>query len=180
LQFREPWRDEQNDLYQTSAKSEPIEIREQIAAICADGNFSIVSTGVICKIQFMMQETSVYSDSNIMITSQKIQVSNNTYFIRNISSVGVAQINPDNNALIVFTVIMGLASFLSLYFKAYLIGVICILFTALLIWLIIRTKPTYVLQLVTNAGQLNTIFSKDYQYIASLKGWVESAICNRI
>ena len=128
----------------------------------------------------MIQEVSVYGDSNILITSQKIQVSSNTYFIRNISSVGVAQINPNNNAFIVFTVILGLASFFNLYFKAYLIAVICILLTALFIWLITRSKPTYVLQLVTNAGQVNTIFSKDYQYIASLKGWVENAICNRM
>jgi len=93
----------------------------------------------------MIQESSVYNDRNIIITSQKIQVSNNTYFIRNISSVGIAAISADNSALIICAVVTGSLSALTLYFQKYLVGVIFLVVTAFFIWILARSKPTYVL-----------------------------------
>ena len=128
---------------------------------------------------YMSEEINVYGDAYIIITSQKIQVASNTYFIRNISSVGISAISPNNNYLAFLAILFIMIGLFTVNFGQYPIGVFLLLLAALFIFLKVRSKNTYVLQLVTNAGQLNTIFSKDYQYIESLKDCVERAICIR-
>ena len=118
-------------------------------------------------------ETAFYQDSLVTVTPSRFVTQSKTYAMRNISSVHIFEIVKSKLKAIVL-VILGL---LLLFSKdIFYIGLILI---ALGIWWFTSIKNEYAVRISTNAGEANSIVSKDRVYIQKIVDALNEAIIHR-
>lgn len=118
-------------------------------------------------------ETKFYQDSAVIVTQSRFVTQSKTYAMRNISSVHVFEIIKSKTKAI-FLVIFGLFFLFSKTF--FWIGLIII---ALGIWWLFSIKNEYAVRISTNAGEANSIISKNKDYIEKIVNALNDAIIHR-
>ncbi|WP_312389817.1 DUF6232 family protein [Chryseobacterium sp.] len=100
-------------------------------------------------------EVQFYQDSSVTVTQSRFVTHSKTYAMRNISSVHIFEIIKSKTKAVV-TIVFGL--FLLFSKDVFWIGLIII---ALGIWWFTAIKNEYAVRISTNAGEANSIISKD-------------------
>ncbi|CEJ67771.1 hypothetical protein BN1195_00047 [Chryseobacterium oranimense G311] len=118
-------------------------------------------------------ETKFYQDGFVTVTQSRFVTQSKTYAMRNISSVHVFEIIKSKTKAVLM-IIFGL---LFLFFKdIFWVGFIII---ALGIWWLISIKNEYAVRISTNAGEANSIVSKNKDYIQKIVNALNDAIIHR-
>ncbi|MBL1221494.1 hypothetical protein JET18_11625 [Chryseobacterium sp. L7] len=118
-------------------------------------------------------ETKFYQDSSVTVTQSRFVTQSKTYAMRNISSVHVFEIIKSKTKAVLM-IIFGL---LFLFSKdIFWVGLIII---ALGIWWLVSIKNEYAVRISTNAGEANSIISKNKDYIQKIVNALNSAIIHR-
>ncbi|MCT2563620.1 DUF6232 family protein [Chryseobacterium herbae] len=118
-------------------------------------------------------ETKFYQDSAVTVTQSRFVTQSKTYAMRNISSVHVFEIIKSKTKAILM-VVFGL---LFLFSKdIFWIGLIIIVLGIL--WLF-SIKNEYAVRISTNAGEANSIISKNKDYIQKIVNALNDAIIHR-
>jgi len=118
-------------------------------------------------------ETKFYQDGFVTVTQSRFVTQSKTYAMRNISSVHVFEIIKSKTKA-VLVIIFGL---LFLFSKdIFWVGFIII---ALGIWWLISIKNEYAVRISTNAGEVNSIVSKNKDYIQKIVNALNDAIIHR-
>lgn len=118
-------------------------------------------------------ETTFYKDSSVVVTQSRFVTQSKTYAMRNISSVHIFEIIKSKTKAILM-LFVGLAFLLSK--DIFWVGIILL---GLGIWLIFSIKNEYAVRISTNAGEANSIISKDRDYIQKIVGALNEAIIHR-
>jgi len=119
------------------------------------------------------KEITFFEDKNVIVTQSRYIAGSKTYVLRNISSVSILKINKSRTSALILLVIgvvmlsTDLTKFLGVLLSA--IG---------FIWLV-AIKNEYAVRITTNAGELNSLTSKDYKYIESIVKSINEAIILR-
>ena len=121
----------------------------------------------------IQNESTFYQDSRVTVTQSRFVTQAKTYAMRNISSVHVFEIIKSKTKAMLL-VLFGIALLFS--GKTIIIGVILI---ALGIWWFIYIKNEYAVRISTNAGETNSIISKDKIYIQKIVNALNEAIIHR-
>ncbi|KMQ64065.1 hypothetical protein ACM40_04715 [Chryseobacterium sp. BLS98] len=118
-------------------------------------------------------ETKFYQDGFVTVTQSRFVTQSKTYAMRNISSVHVFEIIKSKTKAVLM-IIFGL---LFLFSKdIFWVGFIII---ALGIWWLISIKNEYAVRISTNAGEANSIVSKNKDYIQKIVNALNDAIIHR-
>lgn len=118
-------------------------------------------------------ETTFYQDSSVTVTQSRFVTKSKTYAMRNISSVHVFEIIKSKTKAIIITII----GLFFLFSKSiFWIGIILL---ALGIWWIFSIKNEYAVRISTNAGEANSIVSKNRDYIQKIVNALNNAIVHR-
>ncbi|MBE4950612.1 DUF6232 family protein [Chryseobacterium culicis] len=118
-------------------------------------------------------ETIFYHDSSIKVTQSRFITYSKTYTMRNISSVYIFEIIKSKNKALLL-IILG---FLLLFSKEiFWLGIIVLI---LGFWWIYTIKNEYAVRISTNAGEVNSIVSKDKDYIQKIVNALNEAIIHR-
>ncbi|MBU8884153.1 hypothetical protein KSK37_13760 [Kaistella sp. DKR-2] len=118
-------------------------------------------------------ETIFYQDSSVTVTASRYVTQSKTYAMRNISSVHIFEI-VKSKVKAIFTVLIGLTALFSK--DLFYIGIILI---PLGIWWFISIKNEYAVRISTNAGEANSIISKDKIYIQKIVNALNEAFIHR-
>ncbi len=118
-------------------------------------------------------EVQFYQDSSVTVTQSRFVTHSKTYAMRNISSVHIFEIIKSKTKAVV-TIVFGL--FLLFSKDIFWIGLIII---ALGIWWFTAIKNEYAVRISTNAGEANSIISKDKKYIQKIVSALNEAIIHR-
>lgn len=118
-------------------------------------------------------ETKFYQDSSVTVTQSRFVTQSKTYAMRNISSVHVFEIIKSKTKAVLM-IIFGLFFLFSK--NIFWIGLIII---ALGIWWLISIKNEYAVRISTNAGEANSIISKNKDYIQKIVNALNNAIIHR-
>lgn len=121
----------------------------------------------------IQNETTLYQDSTVTVTQSRFVTQSKTYAMRNISSVHIFEIVKSKMKAILL-ILMGIPLFLS--GKTILFAFILM---ALGIWWFIYIKNEYAVRISTNAGEANSIISKDKVYIQKIVNALSDAIIHR-
>lgn len=121
----------------------------------------------------IQNETTFYQDSTVTVNQSRFVTQSKTYAMRNISSVHIFEILKSKTKAIL-VVLFGIALLFS--GKTIIIGAILI---ALGIWWFIHIKNEYAVRISTNAGEANSIISKDKIYIQKIVNALNEAIIHR-
>lgn len=116
-------------------------------------------------------ETIFYQDNVVTITQSRYVTQSKTYAMRNISSVHIFEIVKSKIPAILM-ILIGIP----FLFSKILIGIIII---ALGIWWFIYIKNEYSVRISTNAGEANSIVSKDRNYVQKIVNALNEAIIYR-
>jgi hypothetical protein len=118
-------------------------------------------------------ETKFYQDGFVTVTQSRFVTQSKTYAMRNISSVHVFEIIKSKTKALLM-IIFGI---LFLFSKdIFWVGFIII---ALGIWWLISIKNEYAVRISTNAGEANSIVSKNKDYIQKIVNALNDAIIHR-
>ncbi|MGE8513441.1 MAG: DUF6232 family protein [Chryseobacterium culicis] len=118
-------------------------------------------------------ETIFYHDSSIKVTQSRFITNSKTYTMRNISSVYIFEIIKSKNKALLLIVI----GFILLFSKEFLwMGIIILI---LAFWWFFTIKNQYAVRISTNAGEVNSIVSKDRDYIQKIVNALNEAIIHR-
>lgn len=120
-----------------------------------------------------LNETKFYQDSAVIVTQSRFVTQSKTYAMRNISSVHVFEIIKSKTKAILM-VFFGLIFLFSK--DIFWIGIIII---ALGIWWLFSIKNEYAVRISTNAGEANSIISKNKDYIQKIVNALNDAIIHR-
>lgn len=118
-------------------------------------------------------EPVYYQDNQVTVTQSRFVAFSKTYAMRNISSVHIFEIVKSKMKAI-FLIILGLLLLFSK--EIFFVGIILI---ALGIWWFISIKNEYAVRISTNAGEANSIVSKDRVYVQKIVDALNEAIINR-
>lgn len=118
-------------------------------------------------------EKIFYQDESVKVTQSRFTVGNETYAMRNISSVTNYEIKKSRIKPILFTIggiIYVFVEVSSIYSWVLLISSI--------IWLVL-TKNEFAVKISTNAGEPNTLKSENREYIQEVVDAINEAIIYR-
>lgn len=119
-------------------------------------------------------EKVFYKDINVTVTQSRLIVGNQTYAMRNISSVSNYEISKSRLfpilAIIVGIIVLIVNSGGSIWGWICLIGGIGLLFLI---------KNDFAVRISSNAGEANTLTSKDTNYIQKVVNAINDAIIHR-
>jgi len=118
-------------------------------------------------------ETQFYQDGTVTVTQSRFITQSKTYVMRNISSVHVFEIEK-NRVTPIIMILLGIPFLFS--GNIFWIGLIIIAIGIL--WLI-SIKNEYAVRISTNAGEANSILSKDRMYIQKIVDALNKAIMYR-
>ena len=118
-------------------------------------------------------ETKFYQDGFVTVTQSRFVTQSKTYAMRNISSVHVFEIIKSKTKAVLM-IIFGLFFLFSK--DIFWVGLIII---ALGIWWLISIKNEYAVRISTNAGEANSIVSKNKDYIQKIVNALNDAIIHR-
>ena len=121
----------------------------------------------------LQNETTFYKDLQVTVTQSRFVTQSKTYAMRNISSVHIFEIVKNKITPIIF-IILGV---LLLFSKDTMIYAI-LLITIGILWLVFN-KNEYAVRISTNAGEANSIISKDKLYIQKIVNALNEAIIHR-
>ncbi|KPE50450.1 DUF6232 family protein [Chryseobacterium indologenes] len=121
----------------------------------------------------MENELTFYQDGFVTVTQSRYVTESKTYAMRNISSVHVFEIIKSRTKAVLM-IIFGL--FLLFSKDIFWIGIIII---ALGIWWLFSIKNEYAVRISTNAGEANSITSKNRDYIQKIVNALNDAIIHR-
>jgi hypothetical protein len=119
------------------------------------------------------QEKVFYQDSNVTVTQSRFIARSKTYAMRNISSVSIFRIEKNRIFQIILIVIGVLMLFSD---SSRVLGGIVAVIAAL--WLF-TIKDEYSVRISTNAGEANSLTSKDQNYIQKIVDALNDAIIHR-
>jgi len=118
-------------------------------------------------------ETIFYYDNSIKVTQSRFITYSKTYTMRNISSVYIFEIIKSKTKAILLLIL----GFLLLFSKEiFWLGIIILI---LGFWWIYTIKNEYAVRISTNAGEVNSIVSKDRDYIQKIVNALNEAIIHR-
>ncbi|KQT24545.1 hypothetical protein ASG22_11150 [Chryseobacterium sp. Leaf405] len=117
-------------------------------------------------------ETTFYQNGSVTVTQSRFVTYSKTYAMRNISSVHIFEIGKNRVA----PIIMILIAVPFLFGYSFWIGLIII---ALGILWLVSIKNEYAVRISTNAGEANSIVSKDRKYISEIVNALNDAIIHR-
>lgn len=135
----------------------------------------------------MPEETVLYEDPRVKITSARAVIEGKTYPIANLASVGMTTQNP-SGCLPGGLILVGIASLLiglsTLFdsrawdnnYNALVFGILMLVGG---IAAQRASKPTYILSLSTSAGEIKALQSADQPYIQKLTDALNQAIVQR-
>lgn len=118
-------------------------------------------------------ETQFYQDGTVTVTQSRFVTQSKTYAMRNISSVHIFEIEK-NRVTPIIMILIGLPFLFS--GDVFWIGLIII--TLGILWLF-TIKNEYAVRISTNAGEANSIISKDRIYIQKIVDALNDAIIYR-
>lgn len=118
-------------------------------------------------------ETQFYQDGTVTVTQSRFVTQSKTYAMRNISSVHIFEIEK-NRVTPIIMILIGLPFLFS--GDIFWIGLIII--TLGILWLF-TIKNEYAVRISTNAGEANSIISKDRIYIQKIVDALNDAIIYR-
>src|ERR1700754_2282208 len=116
------------------------------------------------------KEITFYQDASVQVTQSRFITKSKTYAMRNISSVHIFEIVKSRRFPIIL-IAFGLALLFS--DAARVVGFIAIALGALILAL---TKNEFAVRISTNAGEVNSIISKDKSYIQNIVNALNDAI----
>ncbi|MCC3217303.1 DUF6232 family protein [Chryseobacterium sp. X308] len=118
-------------------------------------------------------ETIFYHDSSIKVTQSRYITHSKTYAMRNISSVYIFEIIKSKNKALLLIIV----GFILLFSKEiFWMGIIILI---LGFWWFFTIKNQYAVRISTNAGEVNSIVSKDRDYIQKIVNALNEAIIHR-
>lgn len=118
-------------------------------------------------------ETTFYQDPNVTVTQSRFVTHSKTYAMRNISSVHIFEI-VKSKKLPAVLIILGI---LLLFSKTTIVfGILSLIIGIVLLFTI---KNQYAVRISTNAGEANSIVSKDRAYIQKIVNALNEAIIQR-
>ncbi|SEW44074.1 hypothetical protein SAMN05421841_3143 [Chryseobacterium wanjuense] len=121
----------------------------------------------------IQNETTFYQDASVTVTQSRFVTQSKTYAMRNISSVYVFEIEKSR----VLPILMILLGIPFIFFKdVFLIGLILICLGLIIIFSI---KNEFAVRISTNAGEANSIVSKNRDYIQKIVKALNEAIIHR-
>lgn len=118
-------------------------------------------------------ETQFYQDGTVTVTQSRFVTQSKTYAMRNIPSVHIFEIEK-NRVTPIIMILIGLPFLFS--GDVFWIGLIII--TLGILWLF-TIKNEYAVRISTNAGEANSIISKDRIYIQKIVDALNDAIIYR-
>lgn len=121
----------------------------------------------------VQNETTFYQDSSVTVTQSRYITQSKTYAMRNISSVHIFEIEKSKVPPILF-ILLGIPFLFSGDF--FWIGLILIILGLLMFFTI---KNEYSVRISTNAGEANSIISKNKEYIKKIVNALNDAIVHR-
>jgi hypothetical protein len=118
-------------------------------------------------------EKTFYQDQHVTVTQSRFIARGKTYAMRNISSVSIFKIEKSKTMPIIVAVI-GILLLFGDDTKTFggILAVIGIIWTLTL-------KDTYSVRISTNAGEANSLVSKDQTYIQKIVNALNDAIIHR-
>lgn len=121
----------------------------------------------------IQNEKTFYQDSQVTVTQSRYITHSKTYAMRNISSVHIFEVVKSRK----FPVAMIIVGFLMCCSdSALMLGLFILAFGVLLLFLI---KNEFSVRISTNAGEANSIVSKDRSYIQQIVNALNEAIIHR-
>ncbi|GGH13474.1 hypothetical protein GCM10007422_34110 [Pedobacter zeae] len=121
----------------------------------------------------LQNEVTFYQDVNVTVTQSRYVTNSKTYAMRNISSVHIFEIIK-NRTLPIIMVIIG---FLMLFSESS--RILGFILFALGILILVLTKNEFTVRISTNAGEVNSIVSKDRLYVQNIVNALNDAIVYR-
>lgn len=119
-------------------------------------------------------EKIFYQDESVKVTQSRFTVENETYAMRNISSVTNYEIKKSK---IIPRIIMLIGIFLIFLMEAFFIGGMMAIVG--LVWQLLLLKNDFAVKISTNAGEPNTLISKNKEYIQEVVDAINEAIIYR-
>lgn len=121
----------------------------------------------------IQNETTFYQDTSVIVTQSRFVTQSKTYAMRNISSVHVFEIEK-SRVLPILMILFGLPFIFSK--DIFWIGLILISLGLLIIFSI---KNEFAVRISTNAGEVNSIVSKNREFIQKIVNALNEAIIHR-
>lgn len=119
-----------------------------------------------------MEETIYYQNGDVLVTNSRFVTGGKTYAMRNISSVQMGKIVPNNSFWIIallVSIIVIIAGSMPAKFGAGLFAVFC--------FLAIRgSKTKYTVRINSNSGEVDGLASNDQAYINTIISAINQAI----
>lgn len=120
----------------------------------------------------VQNETTFYQDNSVTVTQSRYVTHSKTYAMRNISSVHIFEIEKSK----VPPILIILSGIAILLLGIFWIGLILIILGLLISFTI---KNEYSVRISTNAGEANSIISKNKEYIKKIVNALNDAIIHR-
>ena len=119
------------------------------------------------------QEKTFYKDNNVTVTQSRYIADSKTYAMRNISSVSIYTVEASYK-LEIFLLLVGVIMLIgeSTRILGGLLAVVSVV-------LIVMKKSEYAVRISTNAGEANSLTSKDKEYIEKIVNALNDAIIHR-
>jgi hypothetical protein len=121
----------------------------------------------------LQNEVTFYQDVNVTVTQSRYVTNSKTYAMRNISSVHIFEIVKSKTLPIVMVILGGL---MLLSDASRILGFILLAIGILILALI---KNEFTVRISTNAGEVNSIVSKDRSYVQNIVNALNDAIVFR-
>ena len=121
----------------------------------------------------LQNEVIFYQDVNVTVTQSRYVTNSKTYAMRNISSVHIFEIIKSKTLPIVMIIIGAL---MLLSDASRVLGFILLIIGILILTLI---KNEFTVRISTNAGEVNSIISKDRSYVQNIVNALNDAIVFR-
>ena len=121
----------------------------------------------------LQKEVTFYQDINVTVTQSRYVTNSKTYAMRNISSVHIFEIIKSKT----FPIVMIILGILMLFSDASRVLGLILLAVSILILALIKNEFT--VRISTNAGEVNSIVSKDRLYVQSIVNALNDAIVYR-
>jgi hypothetical protein len=121
----------------------------------------------------VQNETTFYQDSSVTVTQSRFVTHSKTYAMRNISSVHIFEIEK-SRVVPILMMLFGLPFIFSR--DIFWIGLILICLGLLII---LSIKNEFAVRISTNAGEANSIISKNRDYVQKIVNALNDAIIHR-
>jgi hypothetical protein len=121
----------------------------------------------------LQNEVTFYQDINVTVTQSRYVTNSKTYAMRNISSVHIFEIVKSKILPIVMVILGGL---MLLSEASRVLGFILL---AIGILILVLIKNEFTVRISTNAGEVNSIVSKDRLYVQNIVNALNDAIVFR-